>query len=282
MEKNFQGEPVFRYDIQQGTPEWLAWRRAGVGASEVAVLVGLSEDSTPYQIWLDKMGRSTESAEPNFGMLTGHEREAQMRAGLELELDGTFAPCLIEAEPGSIFRVSLDGWDASQGVGFEMKYVGKDYYEQGGLPIAEHVIKPKHLAQMQDQMLVSRARFWYYVKTMDGQNYKVQRVEADPIAQGIIKGATEKFWEFVKNDCAPAYCDRDWVPDERPELLSALAAVKLMAPLRGKGSKDQKEAARAKVFDLVRHARTTCGDAKISVLPSGKRIVFKGGANGEG
>lgn len=34
--------------------EWLDWRRSGVGASEVAALVGASPWSTPFQVWLSK------------------------------------------------------------------------------------------------------------------------------------------------------------------------------------------------------------------------------------
>jgi len=29
-------------DLEQGTPQWLAWRRAGIGASEAPVIMGLS------------------------------------------------------------------------------------------------------------------------------------------------------------------------------------------------------------------------------------------------
>lgn len=35
--------------------EWLAWRRGGIGASDVAAIVGLSPWASPYTVWLDKV-----------------------------------------------------------------------------------------------------------------------------------------------------------------------------------------------------------------------------------
>jgi putative phage-type endonuclease len=34
--------------------EWLAWRREGIGASDVAGIIGMSEWSSPVAVWLDK------------------------------------------------------------------------------------------------------------------------------------------------------------------------------------------------------------------------------------
>lgn len=37
--------------------EWLAWRRQGIGASDVAAIAGLSPWATPMTVWLDKTGQ---------------------------------------------------------------------------------------------------------------------------------------------------------------------------------------------------------------------------------
>lgn len=36
--------------------EWLAWRRTGIGASDVAGILGLSPWDTPWSVWADKVG----------------------------------------------------------------------------------------------------------------------------------------------------------------------------------------------------------------------------------
>ena len=38
--------------------EWLAWRKLGIGASDVAALVGMSNYASPMSVWTDKLGLS--------------------------------------------------------------------------------------------------------------------------------------------------------------------------------------------------------------------------------
>lgn len=40
---------------------WLAQRRLGIGGSDVAAMLGLSPYKSPYQLWLDKTGRSDDA-----------------------------------------------------------------------------------------------------------------------------------------------------------------------------------------------------------------------------
>ena len=42
---------------QNERAEWLAWRRQGLGSSDVAAIVGLSPWATPYSVWAEKTGR---------------------------------------------------------------------------------------------------------------------------------------------------------------------------------------------------------------------------------
>lgn len=51
--------------------EWLEARKEGIGASEVATIIGLSEYETPYQLWRRKIG--IDPPKPmNAAMITGH------------------------------------------------------------------------------------------------------------------------------------------------------------------------------------------------------------------
>lgn len=51
--------------------EWLEARKEGIGASEVATIVGLNPWETPYQLWRRKVGIDPPKAE-NAAMATGH------------------------------------------------------------------------------------------------------------------------------------------------------------------------------------------------------------------
>ena len=41
--------------------DWLQARKAGIGGSDIAALLGLSKYKTPLQLWMDKTGRADEN-----------------------------------------------------------------------------------------------------------------------------------------------------------------------------------------------------------------------------
>lgn len=55
--------------------EWLTWRRGGIGASDVAGILGLSQWDTPTTVWLDKLGR-LDDADDTDAMMHGRYAEA--------------------------------------------------------------------------------------------------------------------------------------------------------------------------------------------------------------
>lgn len=57
-----------------GREEWLAARQEGIGASEVATVLGLNKWETPYQLWRRKKGLDPAKAE-TFAMKAGHYLE---------------------------------------------------------------------------------------------------------------------------------------------------------------------------------------------------------------
>lgn len=54
--------------------EWLDYRRAGIGSSEIATIVGLNPFETPYQLWRRKIGLDEPKSE-TFAMKAGHYLE---------------------------------------------------------------------------------------------------------------------------------------------------------------------------------------------------------------
>lgn len=56
MSKNIpEVREAIRMDV--GSPEWLAYRRTGIGASEVGSVLGVCPWKSPVDVWLEKMGR---------------------------------------------------------------------------------------------------------------------------------------------------------------------------------------------------------------------------------
>jgi len=62
-------------NLEQNTPEWLEWRNQGIGASEVAAIMGLSKWDTPLSLWAKKTGIIPPQSEENEAMEWGHLME---------------------------------------------------------------------------------------------------------------------------------------------------------------------------------------------------------------
>ena len=59
------------------TQEQLAARKAGLGGSDVATILGLNPYKTPYQLWLEKTGRvEPDDLSDNFAVKRGNDMEA--------------------------------------------------------------------------------------------------------------------------------------------------------------------------------------------------------------
>jgi putative phage-type endonuclease len=208
--------------MEQGSNEWLQWRKQGIGASEAAILLGLDPyGKTPYKLWLEKQGAPAEDTEAAPGLFQrGHETEAMIRAALELETGVDYPPALFEHPEYPFIRASLDGWADEEAAknaclprGMECKMVG--------IKALAEPIPPHHQAQLQHQMLVTAQDEWLYVRHAEGTTQKFT-VKADPRMQTQILAACWDFWDRVTTQIAPAFTDQDWVPVENENLDLAL------------------------------------------------------------
>lgn len=102
-------------DISQRTPEWLAWRREGIGGSDVPIILGLSphKDASVKRVVMDKLGLIPDPAEENGAMMRGRLLEPRARAMLAPRLGGVdiYTAC-VSRKDYPFARVSLDGYFA--------------------------------------------------------------------------------------------------------------------------------------------------------------------------
>ena len=100
------------------TAEWLEWRRNGIGASDVAGILGLSPWASPWSVWADKVGLSEgpdESEAMEFGkraepMLGGYFTD---RTGLQIAGEQTWCthpeyPFMLATVDGFVFESDAD------------------------------------------------------------------------------------------------------------------------------------------------------------------------------
>jgi len=180
--------------VEQGSEPWLTWRKSGVGASEIAAVLGISPFKTAHGLWQEKTG-AVEGFKGNAATQRGSDLEevaceayGDVKGNTKVNTANT---CLTH-DSYTFIKASLDGWIDDETI-IEIKCPLAKNYEA-----MKEEVPAYYIAQMQQQMLVSGARrcvFWVFDPELGGY---ATMVEADSeYFEIIIKAATD-FWHKVE------------------------------------------------------------------------------------
>ena len=182
---------------------WLKRRRQGIGGSDIAGIFGLSNYSTPYTVWADKMGRLPEKEEtPQMRLGTDLEWYVARRffeeTGLRVHRDGrTFTN---PKYPYSFAHI--DRRITGEHIGLECKtcspYRAAEFTDEE-YPIEYHTQALHYLA-------VTGWEKWYIAVLILGVTFRIYEVSREKYQEEIDE--TQKtvafFWEnYVLTDTAP-------------------------------------------------------------------------------
>lgn len=242
--------------MQQGTPEWLEWRKQGIGASEIAAILGLSPYMTPYEVWLDKTGRGRAFV-GNFATQRGNELEAEARARYELVAMEDMPPALAVHPKYEIIRVSLDGLRADGKKVLEIKCPGKEAHEKA----LAGLVPEYYVPQTQLQLAATGADDLDYFSYYQGSHALVP-VLPDIAYQGMLIAKALQFWnDHVKADIAPSLTERDVLISDHPKVLELAGEIVLKGD---KLAKKQLDAMKAEIIQLGGHTKIRCGRVLVS------------------
>lgn len=169
---------MIRIDLQQGSQEWLEFRRNHIGSTDAYVIEGISPWQTPYELYFQKMN-GTETPD-NWAMKKGRELEPIARQMFIKEKNIFVDPCVGISEERSWQSASLDGISDDGQIIAEIKCGSEDLYLQA----CNDEIPIYYRVQIQHQLCVSKAVKCYYVAFYDNR-IKVIEVLPD--------------WEFIEN-----------------------------------------------------------------------------------
>lgn len=264
---------MFNYDLRQGSAAWHRLRRMGIGASEVAAIMGLSPWSTPTSVWEVKTGRA-EEYKGNARTQRGNEMEPAARAYFELYHGLTFDPVTVTHPDYPFIRASLDGYnDADGGTVLEIKCPGE---EDHALALAGKV-PDKYMVQVQDQLMITRARRALYGSYFpDAEPGKplgvVVEVLPDPEMQSRILEAQVTFWrEYVEKDVPPPLTDRDRVKLADPDDVARFTRWREAKQAHDRAAKEL-EAAKADILERYTLPLVECAGV---TLTRGKRVDLR-------
>jgi putative phage-type endonuclease len=195
-----QFKPVF-CPLEQGTDEWLTWRKDGIGGSEAGAIMGSSPYMDVMELYQRKLGLIPEIT-ANAAMTRGHLLEPVARVEFELETGLSMKPgCYMHPEH-SWMRASLDGISADGRYILEIKAPGLTTHREA----LAGKIKPYYFTQMQHCMGVTGAEMCYYCSYTDLPDVEPLKIIEVPRDDAYIERMIDRerdFWQHILTRTEP-------------------------------------------------------------------------------
>ncbi|MFA0393429.1 lambda-exonuclease family protein [Vibrio sp. 10N.222.54.A1] len=207
-------------DLVQRSEEWFAWRKTGITASMIPVILGKSPYQTPYQLWAELVGlKEPDDLSNNFHVQRGVAQEPEARNAVETEYGKPYMPVCVQADHNPLFLASLDGLYrfGQESEVLEIKCPHEKIYNEilqykGQAPTFQ-----MYLAQVQWQLNCANAkqgRLYFYLRGKRPISVGIPRDDA------FIEQAEEAalvFWNLVQTKTPPPRIEgRDKVVYDNP------------------------------------------------------------------
>lgn len=196
----------YAVDLGQKTDVWLEWRKLGISASDIPVVLGLSPYKTPYQLWAEKTGRyNTVDISANPNVRRGNRLEDTIRMSAEQQSGHLLVPVCGEYTAWRPLRASFDGVDILNRP-HEFKAPSDKQYEDvmaNGVASAAYII---YEAQTQAQAIVANQTegfLYFYRETQAGPEGMMFEITLTVERRDEIITAAKQFWHYVETDTPP-------------------------------------------------------------------------------
>jgi putative phage-type endonuclease len=192
-------------NLEQGSPEWLAWRRTVITSTDCSCILGNNPWTTAYKCWQRKLGLIEEQAS-NDAMERGKRLEPAARAQFIERYDLIMEPQVVESSEFDFLGASLDGICISGRFILEIKCGGYKLHE-----MASRGEIPQYFQdQMQHQLLVTGAEKCYYY-SFNGVDGICIEVLPDPDFKGKLLPKAREFLKCLAFNEPPPLQDSDYI-----------------------------------------------------------------------
>lgn len=181
-----------KINLEQGSQEWLEYRKSKFNASETSALFGCGFVS---KFELAKIKFENKEQYQSEKMKAGQQVEKLVRS-IAQDINGCkFTPCVCVWEEDERFSASLDGINDKGDVVLECKYsqYEKEYVGENSKPTE------KYYLQVQHQLMVSGADMCLFIAMGDNGEYEYCYVYPDKKTQEEIVKAWSKFIKDYEN-----------------------------------------------------------------------------------
>lgn len=200
---------MVRVDIEQGTPEWHAWRAEGIGGSDIATVMGRNQYETPYKFFCERKKLIGQKKETR-AMAEGKKQECFARKLFELKHGVKLTPGCYQNDNYPFVRASLDGisWDEKTNV--QIKVMQPHNFDT----LLETQAPPEYMIlQTQWEMLASPAdrSILFIVNALNGEPWEETYIPCEKTQIEAIKAASDFMRRLRENDPPPLTdADLEW------------------------------------------------------------------------
>lgn len=197
-------------NLSQGEEAWLDWRKAGITATDAAILLDQSPYKTRWRLWAEKVGFAREvDLSLNPLVRHGRENEDKARRAYEEAHGDMLLPVCVESSVNSLMRASLDGLDLNNQP-VELKCPSDTVWQEVWDLGTQSAAYQLYYVQVQHQLLVTGAQrgtlvFWHAEHGLNEFVITLDKV----LLTGLIQAAAQ-FWQQVLHRNEP---DKDPMRD---------------------------------------------------------------------
>ncbi len=192
--------------LEQGTEQWLDWRKKKITATDSVILRGFTDYKTPWRLWSEKKEQIIPvDLSNNPFVKRGRDTEPLVRTFIEKNYPdvGVLIPVCVESEDWSFLGASLDGLD-DDNISWEIKVPSLPVYEEVKKNGVNSATYRMYAAQVQHQALTLGNEFghlvFYDVTSGDHLKFEVFLTEEDK--EDIIK-VSRRFHFALEHNMEP-------------------------------------------------------------------------------
>jgi putative phage-type endonuclease len=200
-----------RDDLQQGSQEWLEWRKTRITASDVPIIMGESPWASPFMLWEQKLGLRAPQ-ETNSSMQRGKDLEPIILAQCEELFNCKFKPTVMECTSYEWMGASLDGISDDESILLEIKAPNREDHESA----RKGIVPQKYVGQLNHILFVSNHNSIHYVSFHNGDIETIEYQRNETYITDMLEQEAF-FWDCLQEFNPPPLTDRDFVENNSME-----------------------------------------------------------------
>ena len=249
--------------------EWRELRKKGIGGSDVSAIMGLNPYSSPFNVWIEKIGMHEEIVD-NEPAYWGTVLEDVLAKEFTIRTDKRLQRrnAILQHDEHDFMIANVDRVVIGEDAGWEGKTTNAFYKDEGC---------PQHYwVQCQHYMLVTGKPLWYLSILAGGQKYYGYNIPRDNnYIDNVLMPAEIEFWRMVQENEMPPVDGSDACTEIIGHLYPDSAEDDIELPLDSFALVEQYEELTAKEKELEAEKKRLSNEIKMLMKEHSRGHIFE-------